>query len=140
MQFYPDSVSVKITLKNGRSAQNKCTIYTIYLKCSFLKNIKTLKTAANRQTKNRVQRYSQNYVKVRHPPPPYGSAKSMVQTVVSEKKEKFKKIKFSKFEKNLDICDFCITFALCFSCDFLILGCCRCETAAIFVCDVCMCA
>jgi len=86
VQFYPEPISVKITLKNGRSAQNECTIYTIYLKCSFLKNRKTPKTAANRADRFRVQgshKIASRYVTRS---PPYGSTKSMVQTTCSEKK------------------------------------------------------
>jgi len=77
----------------------KCKKYTIYLKCSFLKNRKQLKTAANMADRFRVQgthKITSRYVTRS---PPYGSAKSMVQTVFSEKRKKIKKLKIQILKK-----------------------------------------
>ena len=121
----------------------KCKRYTIYFKCSFIKNIKTLKNRCKQVDCFQGARCAQNYVKVLHPPPPIRQRKEYGANGLFSKKffqkEKFrnsKKIKFSKIEKE-KIWIFVI-FILPLHCIFhgnqIISGCCRCETVAIFVC------
>ena len=62
-----------------------------------MRNRKQLKTPVNKADRFMVQRYVKSYVNVLHQSPPWESAKSMVQTVFSKKKEK-RKIKISKIE------------------------------------------
>ena len=76
----------------------KCKKYTIYLKRSFFKNIKTIKKPINRQTEKRVQgarKFVSRYVT--RPPPirlrkEYGTNNHFRRKKISRKKKKFKNV------------------------------------------------
>ena len=79
----------------------KCKKYTIYLKCSFLKNRKQLKTAANMADRFRVQgthKITSRYVTRS---PPIRQRKEYGANGLFRKKKKNQKIKNSDSQKKI---------------------------------------